>query len=280
MENQPVIHLEDSLYTDYSGIKRLFNFYHQASEYYNTTIYIDLYNLNWLDANLSALFGSILHKLSIENNLKFSTDINFLKEKFGVLFRNGFLYSDSTIIDEQKSTITFMNFSTTDKVGFVNYIENDLLTHRGMPDLSAKTKEQIIDSLIEVYCNIQIHSKSENPFFVCGQFFPKKSCLVFSMVDLGIGFLPAINEKTKGEVCNSLEAIKWAITKGNSTKIKKPGGKGLFDLYEYFKGSNGNLQIITGDTFWSVDLESTVIQSYKFDKPFVGSILNLFFNCN
>lgn len=280
MENQPVIKLEDCLYTDYSGIKQIFNFYHKAAEFYNTTVYIDFYELNWMDANLSALFGAVLHKLTEENKLQFSADLNYVESKLNVLFRNGFLNSENINADDQNSTISFRSFDCTDKVGFISYIENDLLQHRGMPNLDSSAKDNIIDSLIEVFCNIQIHAKTNHPFFVCGQFYPKQKKLLFTIVDLGVGFLPAIQQKTEGAIDCSENAIQWAIQKGNTTKQHKPGGIGLSDLYSYFKETNGNLQIITGDTFWAIELEKTAIPHFKFQNPFVGSILNLFFQCN
>ncbi len=279
-DNRPIIAINGSLYTDFSGIKRLFEFYHKAKDYYNTTIYIDFYHLEWFDANLSAIFGSILSKLSTENNLVFSTDLNFLEDNFNVLFRNGFLNSENVVIDEQKSTISFKNFSPDDKIGFISYLENDLLIHRGMPTLSSDQKEKILDSLIEVFNNIQIHSMSESDFFVCGQYYPIKGVLIFTMVDLGVGFLPAINVKTKGTVNNSYDAILWALVKRNTTKTNSPGGLGLSDLYAFLKESNGNLQIITGDTFWSIDLEQTLLKKFSFPNPYVGSILNLVFKYN
>lgn len=278
MEDRIVISLSDAFSTNFSGIKKLFEFYKTASEFYNDTIYIDFYHLNWFDANLSALFGSILAKLKNENNLEFSTDLNFLKEHFDVLFRNGFLRSDSVINDEQQSTVSLKSFNPDDKDGFINYIENDLLNHRGMPTFSENEKDDIIDSLIEVFCNIQIHSKSKEPFYACGQYYPKQGYLAFSMVDLGVGFLPAIEEKTNGAINNSYDAIKWALQKRNTTKKGVPGGLGLYNLKSYFSKTNGNLQIITGDTFWSLELENTVMKKFHFPDPYVGSILNLFFN--
>jgi hypothetical protein len=280
MGNKPIIDIKGHLNTDYSGIKRLFEFYHKAKDFYNTTIYIDFYHLQWFDANLSAILGSILSKLATENNLKFSTDLNFLEDNFNVLFRNGFLNSDKLIVDEQMSTISFRSFNPNDKVGFVSYIESDLLVHRGLPTLSAQQKDDILDSLIEVFNNIEIHSNSESDFFVCGQYYPTKGVLIFTIVDLGVGFLPAIQLKTKGVVNNSYDAILWALEKRNTTKSTTPGGIGLFDLYNYFKGSNGNLQIITGDTFWSIDMEQTLLKRFHFAAPYTGSILNLFFKYN
>lgn len=277
MEDRIVITLSNTFYTNFSGVKRLFDFYKQASEYYNDTIYLDFYHLNWFDANLSALFGSILAKLNKENNLKFSTDLNFLKEHFDVLFRNGFLRSDQKVDDEQQSTVSLKSFNPDDKDGFIDYIENDLLNHRGMPTFSDLEKDGIIDSLIEVFCNIQIHSKSKEPFYACGQYYPKQGFLAFSMVDLGVGFLPAIEEKTNGTINTSYDAIKWALERRNTTKRDSPGGLGLYNLNSYFAKTNGNFQIITGDTFWSLELENTVMKKFHFSNPYVGSILNLFF---
>lgn len=97
------------------------------------------------------------------------------------------------------------------------------------------------------------------------------------MVDLGVGFLPAIEIKTKGKVNNSYDAIKWALEKKNTTREKAPGGLGLYELNEYFNKTNGNFQIITGDTFWSLDMENTVLKKFNFPNPYTGSILNLFF---
>lgn len=279
MDDKIVFEFKESIKTNFSGTKKLFDFYKFAADYYNETIYLDFYHLNWFDANLSALFGSILTKLGNENNLTFSTDINYLKEHFNVLFRNGFFKNGNKIEDEHQSTIIYKSFSPDDKNGFINYIENDLLTHRGMPSFSEKEKDEILECLIEVFCNIQIHSKSNGNFYVCGQYYPEKGMLTFSMVDIGVGFLPAIKNKTKDSVNNNYDAIKWALKKKNTTK-NSPGGLGLFDLNSYFNRTKGNLQIITGDTFWSTELENAIMKKFIFPNPYVGSILNLFFNYN
>ncbi|MBD1259813.1 hypothetical protein HZY62_04380 [Maribacter polysiphoniae] len=277
MEDKIVLSIKHNVSTKFSGIKKLFDFHKEASHYYNDTIYIDFYHLDWFDANLSALFGSILAKLKKENNLNFSTDLKFLEEHFNVLFRNGFLRSEAPIDDLQESTVSFKSFDLNDKGGFVDYVENDLFAHRGMPSLEDDEKDTIMQSLIEVYCNIQEHSKSIEPFYVCGQYYPKQGFLAFSMVDLGVGFLPAIEVKTKGKVNNSYDAIKWALEKRNTTREGAPGGLGLFDLNSYFNRTKGNFQIISGDTFWSLDMENTVLKKFNFPNPYAGSILNLFF---
>ena len=278
MENKPIIKIDGNICTDFTGIKELFNFYHKANEYINTTIFIDFYELSWFDANLSALLGAIIHKLNVENNLTFSTDLVFLESQFDVLFRNGFLNQGAYLDDDRKSTIAYKNFELDDKNGFVSYIQDDLMKHRGFPELSEELYDIIIDSLIELFNNIQIHSKSTFDFFVCGQYYPRQNKLTFTILDLGVGFLPAINKKTNNVIQNNYDAILWSLERKNTTKIGCPGGKGLYDLHQYLLNSGGDMQIITGDIFWSLSLDKTILKKHRFEKPFVGSIINLCFS--
>lgn len=278
MKNQPVLSLEGELYTNFSGVKQLFQFYHRANEFTNTTIYIDMYHLSWIDANLSSLFSAVLFKLGKENNLQFSTDLTFLKNKFDVLFRNGFFITSEKIPDDRESTVVLKEFNSDQDSEFITYIKDDLLNHRGMPNFSPNVKEGIMNELVEVYSNIGLHAKTTFPFFVCGQYYPKQGALNFSVVDLGVGFLPAIKEKTRGEVDTDYKAIVWALKKGHTTKRDSPGGLGLFNLRDYCKKNNSNMQIITGNTFWSSEFETTIFDYREFPNPFVGTIINLLFS--
>ena len=278
MNETIVLKLEGNLSTNFAGVSRLFNFYHKAKVYTDTIIFIDFYHLHWFDANLSALLGAILSKLNTENTLTFSTDLTYLEEKFDVLFRNGFFTSENLKQDDRQSTISFYQFNLSDDAGFIRYIEKDLMCHRGMPALTKEQSNEIIDSLIEVYNNIQIHSHAKYDCFVCGQFFPKQNKLVFTMLDLGVGFLPAIRDKTNGYIADNYMAIKWALEKKNSTKINSLGGLGLFNLEQYFRRTCGDMQIITGDVFWSISLDDSLLKKHNLKEPFVGTVLNLFFS--
>lgn len=280
MDNLPVLGLQGSFYTDYSGIRRLLEFYHEAKQFSNTTIYLDFYHLQWIDANLCALLQSILYKLNVENNLMFSADLNYIGQKFNVLFRNGFINSpNGNVTDEFGSVIVLKNFSSKDKEGFLRYVKEELLDHQAMPKLSNEEEDRIIDSLIELFTNIDVHANTSHPFFVCGQYFPKQRKIVFSMVDLGVGFLPPIHEKTNGEVNTSFDSIKWALIKRNTSKTGSPGGLGLTELHDYCEENGGVLQIITGDTYWSSDLKNTIFDSHVIKKAYCGAMINLHFSC-
>jgi hypothetical protein len=273
--------ITDNIETNYSGIKKLLTFYADCSKYTDTTLVLDFYQLQWFDANLCSLLEAMLYKLSKENNLKFATDLNFLNQKFDVFFRNGFIKSDVTIHDTKATTMPAMNFETSNKNGFANYVKNELMAHRGMPALSVDLKTTVLDDLIEVFCNTHHHANTIDPFFVAGQYFPKHNKLKFTMVDLGDGFLPRINKATKGEIKDSKSAVNWAI-KGNSSKLvldKTPGGLGLSGILKYCNQNNGEIEIITGNWFWASTFNNTIFEEGRIfaEHNFKGTIINLTF---
>lgn len=265
--------------TDFLGIEKLYDFYNKAILLRDQTIQLNFYNLKFLDGNLCALFISMMYKLQKSNNLTFTTNVEFLKKHFNVLIRNGFVNQNEKVLDEQKSVVYLRRFYVNKLDDFIEYIQTDLMQHRGL-NLTEEVSYKIVDSLIEIATNIEIHSNSSEPFFVCGQFFPELGVLKFSIVDFGRGFLPAIKEKTNGEINTHIDSILWALKPQNTTKMNEPGGLGLTDLYEYFTSSNGSLQIITGDAFWSTEFSGSNISCLNFSRPCYGTMINLLFSYN
>lgn len=277
------VRLTDQIGTSFSGYRKLVRFYQECAEHTNDTVSIDFYDLEWIDGNQAALFDAILYKLTKDNGLRFSTDFEFLKKKFDVLFRNGFLVDGEAIEDDRKSTVPVKNFSCEDKKGFIQYVERDLMKHRGMPtSLSKKVREKIIDDLIEIFCNAHHHANTKDPFFVAGQYYPRAGELRFTMVDLGDGFLPRIEKATNGKITTSLEAISWAV-KGNSSKLAidgTSGGLGLKGIHKYCTANEGVLDIATGDGYWSSSYANgTIFSGGRSLGPdiFAGTAINLTF---
>ena len=274
--------LEDKILTNYSGYNQLTRFYHfcleQPSE---SKFYLDFTDVEFIDGNRGALRWARGDHLNKNHGHIVATSEEIIKERFDVLYRNGFMNEGAPTKDDRNSTIPIRAFKTDDKEGFCNYIANDLLMHRGMPnDLTNELKGKINEDLFEVFCNTHYHANTKDPFFVGGQYFPKQGFLKFTMVDLGNGFLPRINKATHGEITHHLDAILWAL-QGNSSKIfleNCPGGLGIKDMLQYCKKSNGVLQVISGNGFWSSDLENTLFErGRELPISFVGSTINLFF---
>lgn len=277
----PVFKLTDNIETDYNGFKQLTSFYQFCRDYSNTTIHIDFYDLNWVDANLSSLFNAMLYKLNKEQNLTFAADMEFVRSRFDILFRNGFLTDGRAADDIQRSAVPNAQFAFDDKDGFCGYISQQLIKHRGMPWMSSQIEEQIQEDLLEIFCNSHHHANTKEPFFIAGQYYPKLKTLKLTMVDLGDGFLPRINIATQGEIKTDLDAILWTLS-GNSTKLyfdQTPGSLGLTSMYKYVQQNRGNLDIISGYGYWSSSFDNTLAfrGGRVIETPFVGTTINLFF---
>lgn len=276
------ISLKGQIYTGIKGYNAIIGIYHQAKLYRDTSISLDFYEMTWIDANLCALLNAIEYQLKEENNIDFVTDFDYLYKKFSVLFRNGFLKDPKyDTHDYQGSTVELTEFRRSDKNDFLCYIEKDLMAHGGMPKLDDSLFDKIIDDLIEVYCNYEYHAKTDVPFFICGQYYPTHKVFKVSMVDVGVGFLDAIQNVTQGRISTHADAIKWAV-RGNSTKEKMegvPGGLGLRGILDFCYQTGGKLEIISGNAYWKSGKSFGEQKVITIQEPFIGTTINLIFNC-
>ena len=282
METHPIYLGADKVYTDSVGIKQLLTFYDDCKQHTDANIQIKLDNLLWLDGNLCAFLGALIYRLKQENNLVFTMDAAEANRKCNVLFYNDFLPINQDLKLYNGSSIPFKGFLPKQKDEFIDYLENELLNHKAMPAFTDETKEKLIDDLVEIYGNIDKHAETDNPFFVCGQAYPKQGLIRFSLCDLGVGFYKKIKEHKPEIIHGSGDAILWAIS-GNSTKPDASGGMGLKNLHQYLLKNSGGIQIYTGDTNWcSKTMEQQVIMKPKgmsiLNKNFAGSLISLEFN--
>ncbi|WP_066830465.1 hypothetical protein [Rufibacter ruber] len=272
--NTVSIALAGKITTSPAGYWSLINFYQKCASYQNINIFIDFEPLYWFDANLCALLQAILYRLSTENNLTFSLDVELVKGKCPILFRNGFLSSLLTLSDNARSTVRSELFHPCDDVKFYEYIEGDLLNH---PQMASLKCEGLDEQFLELFSNIQKHAATTDPVFACGQYYPSKAKLNFTIVDLGQGFLPPIQTFTNGAISNAKDAIEWSLGYGHTTKGEmQTGGLGLYHLLEHCKNAGGAFNIITGGAYWGNNLGEMGTR----DVPeFVGTTIHLIYNC-
>lgn len=267
---------DNKLMSSISGYRRLIRFYHDCSKYNDVTITIDFSELEWFDANLSAVLFSMIFILNKKNGLTFSIDMQLIEDKFDILMRNGFLDERIVIGKSDKSCVKLQAFDITDDVNFLKYVNDDLFANAGLNFMTPEVKNRMITNLLEVFANVN-HARTNHPIFACGQFYPTLKRLKFTVVDLGVGFLLPIKEYTNGEVEEPKHAIKWALKEGATTKINVPGGFGLSDIFNFCKDTKSHLNIMTDGLLWGTN--QGMIEFYEVDK-LDGTIITLDFNCN
>jgi len=269
------IKLSGWIKTNSTGLNHLLSFYHALAKYRDVNVLVDFSELKWIDANMIALFNAVEYKLNKENNITLVTDMDYLASKFSVLFRNGAVSDDSIAIsDVQLTTLPYKIFFPLEQKEFAVYVNDQLMQHRGVAHkIEERFKNRIKRDLIEISTNIFRHAQTTDPFFVCGQYYPKNRAFIFTMVDLGVGFLRPINAFDP-TIVTDYEAIKWALN-GNTTKTDENGGLGLSGILDYFQDNGGDFHICTGYTYWS---KSSDNPSQRLKHPFLGTFVSLCFN--
>lgn len=271
MKNSPKQFHLSNIDTSFESYQSLINLYSSYKNNFLSEIEISI--SRWFAANLSSALGGILDKFILNFN---SIYFKFYQENIeSILKRNSFLsyYGYEKLEDYNNTTIKYLKLKPSDGRYFHNYITNELLKRPELPLMSAPLKKKISESIYEIFVNAQMHSET-NFIYTCGQFYPRDQKIEFTITDTGIGFRERINRRF-GKNLSSVQALKWAINDGNSTKKDVSGGIGLAILKEFITKNKGKLQIVSDDGFYqySSNGEATV----QFNGSFPGTIVNMQF---
>ncbi len=234
---------------------------------------VDMSAVSWLDADMCAPLGAVVHDISSRPNTVKLSGIQPQVET--ILSRNGFLssYGRAKLPDAYSTTISYRRFSANDSRSFAEYIERGFVGNRALPKMSSGLLKKFRESVFEIFDNAAIHSETKLGVFCCGQLFPRKSRLVVSITDLGIG-IRANLEKQLGLKRAADEAISWATEGRNTTKRGAvPGGVGLKILREFITLNRGILQIVSDRGYWRLCMGS--VETALLDVPFPGTTVTL-----
>jgi hypothetical protein len=256
----------------FESYQRFINFYEENKDKSLDNIHIELHQ--WFAANMSATLGALLDLLA-KNFNDFSFSIPQKIEQ--VLLKNDFLtfYGKNREVDVNHTTIRFQKLSPNQSKYFKMYVIDELIGRTELPKMSDAVKEKIVESIYEMFVNAQIHSETEN-IYTCGQFFPTKNAIEFTIVDTGIGIKNKVNNYFNSNL-SAIQAIKWAIINAHSTK-DVTGGIGLALLKEFIDKNKGKMQIISDSGFYEFGKDGE--KSQEFIGKFPGTIINLQFNTN
>jgi hypothetical protein len=256
---------------DIASYKQLIDLYHSNKNSFFGKI--DLQLNGFFAANMSAALGGVLDLFAENLNEIRLTIINSSTEQ--ILLKNDFLsyFGYTRIPDTNHTTIRYQKLTPTDGKYFNSYVVNELIERNELPKMSEVVKEKMAEKIYEIFVNAQMHSDSKN-IYTCGQFYPNKDKIEFTIVDVGIGFKRRINERFNSRL-SSVQAIKWATVDRNTTKESMTGGIGLALLKEFITLNNGKMQIVSDDGFYEYSGQGEL--EFIFDKAFPGTIVNLQF---
>ena len=261
---------------DQTGFEALVHLYAQTKDCMFDDIDFDMSGTAWFDADMCAAFGAILYSLGMELNTVRLTNIRPNVEK--ILSKNAFLshYGREKIPDQWGTTVPYQRFDVKDDRYFADYIETELMHRSEMPTMSPGLLKKFRESIFEIFSNAVLHSRTEQGIFSCGQFFPGRHQLDFSVADLGIGIRQNVRENMSLDLAPE-EAIVWATEGRNTTKRGQiPGGLGLKLLGEFIDLNGGRIQIVSDAGYWRRENRQTV--TARLSQPFPGTAVSVEIN--
>ena len=255
----------------FESYQRLISFYYEHKEKLFETIPLSIDT--WFDANMCSALGGLLDKLSENFN---TIDIQYINPRIEtILLKNDFLsyFGRQRIVDQYHTTIRYLKLNPTDGKYFNSYIINELIGRAELPRMSVMVKQKMAEAIYEIFVNAQMHSATDR-IYTCGQFFPSKNIIEFSITDTGIGFKNKVNQRFNSNL-SSVQAIQWAVKDRHTTKEGMTGGIGLAFIKEFIQMNKGKMQIVSDDGFYQFDNQGE--QTRLFNGIFSGTIVNLQF---
>lgn len=265
--------LVGNICTNKEGLEKLVFMSHLNPE--NKQIEIDMSQLKFLEANLMAVFGAILYEKLLQG---FSVKlINMRKEIEDILKRNHFLGSNNQYFNPSETAMEFKIFTPEKEREFIDYINEQLLDRTQFPKMGSDYKKQIRSKIQELFANAVEHGAAKE-IFCCGQHFPKKGVINFTIVNHGATIKDNV-ERFLNRSLDSEKAITWASKEGHSTASSETNptrGLGLSLLHEFIMSNDGNLSILSNDGFWCI--EKNKQYTCRIEKKFYGTIINIIIN--
>ena len=254
----------------------------QTERCFMDDVEIDMASTDWFDADMCAVLGGILYRLGGRSNLNTVALTNICSEVETILARNGFLshYGREKLPDRWGTTISYKRFDVEDSSYFARYVEDEFIQQREMREMlgmSPGLQKKFHEAIFEIFSNAVSHSHTEMGIFSCGQFYPARHQLNFTVADMGVGMRRKIQDHL-GRNLSPEEAIVWATERNHTTrKGGIPGGLGLKLLREFIdRNDDGCLQIVSDAGYWRREKQGTCTE--RLSCPFPGTVVNVEIN--
>lgn len=261
--------------SDAVGFKRIVNLAAKARETQQESITLDFSPCRFFEANMSAPLYAVISHLH-EANKHVSID-NVPENISKILRKNRFLtlFERTELTDIYQTTLPFDIFNTTEENRFYDYIIK-YMQGKGIPAMSPELTKRFRQSLLELFLNAAHHSESKSGIFACGQYYPQKQRLDFTIADAGIGIPENVRRYRKIKI-SSCNAIQWATQEGNTTKTgNQPGGLGLKLIKDFVNINKGMIQIISQSGYYTYSAEIESLWDIPLDFP--GTCINIEIN--
>ena len=273
------IKIPHDINTEYQSYLLLNQLYAQLLSIQAEEIYLDFSNVKFIASNQFAILGCILDKYNVYNPEATIYFYHLGKSIKKTIKKNGFnkYLGLEKIPDTYNTTIPYTIFSIDQISEFEKYILLRIFDRKNIPKMSEKVKSNIIDNILEIFNNVKEHTHSDK-IYTCGQYFPKKSLLYFTIVDSGETIPYNVSTYcTNLNIVAPSKTLEWAITPGNTTRATgTPGGLGLSLLRSFIELNKGKLYLVSGNEIYEKNGMDEKHMYMKYSFP--GTIVTVAFN--
>lgn len=266
----------DTIRSNLDGFDSIARIAKETHDFRLDSVELNFSGCRFFEANMAAPLYVVIAKVRDELN-----DVsvrNVSSEIKGMLKRNRFLtvFNMASLKDKDETTLPFKIFKLHAGEQFYDYLES-YMNGRGIPRMTKALTKRFRQSLVEIFLNASIHSYSASGIFACGQFFPEKHRLDFTIADAGIGIRENVRRYTGKKRISSCAAIKWALIEGNTTKTgREPGGLGLKLIKDFIRMNRGKLQIVSRFGYYEFSAKGDSV--VKMENDFPGTSVNIEIN--
>ena len=225
---------------------------------------------------LALLIRSLLQQASRKIFFTHPSDISCRKYLENQGFYKEFLIQDNVIEAVPRSTSVGLRRIESFEPLYLEAIAEWLNRNSLLPDQVIKDAIKI--TLSEIINNVIDHSQSSIGCYISAQAYPRENRLIFSVADLGVGFLETLRPAGYNHLRKNQEAIALAVQSGVSSKSRGGNaGAGLDILCGFLKHYFGHLEIISIDGVWRQNPDGTSsTDTIPFSFP--GSCINIEFD--
>lgn len=271
-----MIHYLPTVKSEKDGFDQLAELAADANDLYNDRLELSFSRCVFFDANMAAPLAGVLARIAADRfNRVEIVEVPSAIEK--ILCKNHFLvsYGYKPVKDVNQTTLPYARMQLSDEGLFAGYLKR-YMNGKGIPRMSEAMGKRFRQSVFEVFQNAVIHSESKVGLFICGQFYPTWQRLDLTIADAGIGIRTSVRRQL-GPKVTSVEAIRWALQEGNTTKSRgQPGGVGLKFLKDFIELNKGKIQIVSRYGFYEYHEGSETF--LKLNGDFPGTAVNLEIN--
>lgn len=274
------VELSNIIRTDVDGYQHLIDVHDTIKSQNDKDITLIFDDCQHIDANLSAVLGSIIDEVISGGCNVWLTHPKNAQVRHS-LSRNNFFSAfdpDLTVVDTE-NFIEYRKFKSEESGDFKSYIETQLMQKQKFPAHTEKAGRLIQESIMEIFVNAVSHGECTH-VYSCGEYDESKMppSLDMTIVDRGYTIPNRVNNfmvRDDWQEMTPCQAIRWALIDGNTTK-NIPGGLGFTTILDFLKMNQGAMQIVSGKGM--VEYRNNRLIDHNLSKSFDGTIVNMEFN--